>query len=119
MVEGIAIHIQQVLLNLILNALDAMQTLPATKRRVTITTRTVNETKVEVSVRDSGAGLPADKLEKIFEHFYSTKREGMGMGLTIARSIIAAHGGMLEAENAEGGGARFFFRIPVAQEKSS
>ena len=119
MIEGIAVHIQQVLLNLILNALDAMQTLPATKRRVTITTRTVNETKIEVSVRDSGTGLPADKLEKIFEHFYSTKREGMGMGLTIARSIIAAHGGMLEAENAEGGGARFFFRIPVAQEKNS
>lgn len=114
-VDAIAVHIQQVLLNLILNALDAMQALPATKRRVIIGTRTVNETDVEVCVRDFGPGLPANKLEKIFEHFFSTKREGMGMGLTIARSIIAAHGGVLEAENAEDGGARFFFQIPVAK----
>jgi signal transduction histidine kinase len=66
-------------------------------------------------VRDFGAGLPSEGSEKVFDHFFSTKAEGMGMGLTIARSIVEAHAGTLGAENAEGGGARFFFRLPAAQ----
>ena len=70
---------------------------------------------MEVSVRDFGTGLPADGSEKVFDHFFSTKAEGMGMGLTIARSIVEAHAGTLGAEDAEGGGARFFFRLPAAQ----
>jgi signal transduction histidine kinase len=64
-------------------------------------------------VRDHGCGLPKDNLDKVFAHFYSTKPNGMGMGLTIVRSIVEAHGGKLSAENTEDG-ARFCFRLPVA-----
>jgi signal transduction histidine kinase len=66
-----------------------------------------------VSVRDFGPGLPADASLRVFERFFSTKQDGMGMGLAIARSIIEAHSGTLGAENADGGGARFWFRLPV------
>ncbi len=65
-----------------------------------------------VSVCDSGVGLPKEDLDKVFTHFYSTKPNGMGMGLTIVRSIVEAHGGKLNAENSDEG-ARFFFRLPV------
>jgi signal transduction histidine kinase len=68
---------------------------------------------VRVSVRDHGIGLPAEDPEKIFSHFFSTKPNGMGMGLTIVRSIVESYGGELGAENAEGG-ARVSFRLPVA-----
>jgi signal transduction histidine kinase len=67
-------------------------------------------------VRDFGAGLPAEASERIFEQFFSTKREGMGMGLFISRSIVVAHHGTLWAENAEGGGAQFWLRLPASKE---
>ncbi len=110
-----AAKIQQVLLNLIMNALDAVETLPPAERRIIIRTRSLEGKSAEVSVRDFGTGLPTDGPEKVFDHFFSTKAEGMGMGLTIARSIVEAHAGTLGAEDAEGGGARFFFRLPAAQ----
>jgi len=69
----------------------------------------------EVSVRDFGYGLPKDCPEKVFDHFFSTKQAGMGMGLTIVRSIIETHGGKISAENASDGGARFSFRLPAAR----
>jgi two-component system sensor kinase FixL len=69
-----------------------------------------------VSVRDFGTGLPAGESERIFERFFSTKREGMGMGLAIARSIIALHGGELAAADAQGGGACVHFSLPVIAE---
>jgi signal transduction histidine kinase len=69
-----------------------------------------------VSVRDFGTGLPGEEPERIFEQFFSTKREGMGMGLAIARSIITSHGGELAAENAQGGGACLHFSLPVIAE---
>jgi PAS domain S-box-containing protein len=71
---------------------------------------------VRASVRDFGTGLPADLPERVFDRFFSTKGEGMGVGLFIARSIVAAHGGTLFAENAEGGGAQFWVRLPVSKE---
>ena len=71
-----------------------------------------------MSVRDYGGGLPKDNLDKVFAHFYSTKPNGMGMGLTIVRSIVEAHGGKLSAENTEDG-ARFCFRLPVSRESES
>jgi PAS domain S-box-containing protein len=114
-VEAAPVQIQQVLLNLIMNALDAVSALPPAQRRIIITTRRDEGPCAEVSVRDFGTGLPADGSEKVFDHFFSTKAEGMGMGLTIARSIVEAHAGTLGAEDAEGGGARFFFRLPAAQ----
>ncbi len=114
-VEADLVQIQQVLLNLIMNALDAVETLPPAERRIIIRTRSLEGKSAEVSVRDFGAGLPKDRPDKVFDHFFSTKAEGTGMGLTIVRSIVEAHAGTLVAENVEGGGARFFFRIPAAQ----
>jgi len=114
-VEADLVQIQQVLLNLIMNALDAVSALPPAQRRIIISTRREEGPCAEVSVRDFGTGLPTDGPVKVFDHFFSTKAEGMGMGLTIARSIVEAHAGTLGAEDAEGGGARFFFRLPAAQ----
>jgi PAS domain S-box-containing protein len=106
------VHLQQVLLNLIMNSLEAMQNTPVLQRQIMIAT-TANNGAVQVSVRDRGVGLPAENPEKIFSQFFSTRPNGMGMGLTIVRSIVEAHGGELGAENVEGG-ARFFFSLPVA-----
>src|SRR6266478_5473661 len=114
-VEAAPVQIQQVLLNLIINALDAVEALPPAARRIIISTRSLKGESAEVSVRDFGTGLPADRPEKVFDHFFSTKAEGMGMGLTIASSIVEAHAGTLGAESAEGGGARFFFHLPAAR----
>jgi signal transduction histidine kinase len=66
-------------------------------------------------VRDFCAGLPKDRPEKVFDHFFSTKQTGMGMGLTIVRSIIETHGGKINAENAPDRGARFFFQLPATR----
>ena len=114
-VEAAPVEIQQVLLNLIMNALDAVSSLPPAQRRIIISTHRKEGPSAEVSVRDFGPGLPSEGSEKVFDHFFSTKAEGMGMGLTIARSIVEAHAGTLGAEDVEGGGARFFFRLPAAQ----
>ncbi len=114
-VEAAPVQIQQVLLNLIMNALDAVEALPPTERRIIISTRSLKGESAEVSVRDFGPGLPADRPEKVFDHFFSTKQAGMGMGLTIVRSIVETHGGTIDAENAPERGARFFFRLPAAR----
>jgi len=107
------LHLQQVLLNLLMNSLEAMQATPPEQRRIIICTKREGDGFVMVSVRDYGSGLPKDNLDKVFAHFYSTKPNGMGMGLTIVRSIVEAHGGKLSAENTEDG-ARFCFRLPAA-----
>ena len=73
-------------------------------------------TRSESSVRDFGPGLPSDLPERVFDRFFSTKPEGLGIGLFISRSIVAAHGGTLSAENAEGGGAQFCVRLPASKE---
>jgi PAS domain S-box-containing protein len=117
-VEAAPVQIQQVLLNLIMNALDAVEALPPAQRRIIVSTRSLQGESVEVSVRDFGTGLPKDRPEKVFDHFFSTKQTGMGMGLTIVRSIIETHGGTISAENAPDGGARFFFRLPAVRRDS-
>jgi signal transduction histidine kinase len=114
-VEAAPVQIQQVLLNLIMNSLDAVQALPPAERRIIVTTRSLSGDSAEVSVRDFGTGLPKDRPQKVFDHFFSTKQTGMGMGLTIVRSIIEMHGGTISAENAPDRGARFFFRLPAAR----
>ena len=114
-VEAAPVQIQQVLLNLIMNALDSVETLPPAERRIIVSTRSLEGEKIEVSVRDFGPGLPKDRPEKVFDHFFSTKQTGMGMGLTIVRSIIETHGGTITAENAPEGGARFVFRLPAVR----
>lgn len=122
LVTGDVVQLQQVLLNLVINAFDAMRASRGELCAVEITTRCVAGT-VEVSVRDHGPGLPPGPPAKVFERFFSTKPEGMGLGLAIARSIIEAHRGTLEAENASAAGdpaapgARFSFRLPVRPEE--
>jgi signal transduction histidine kinase len=114
-VSATLVQIQQVLLNLIINALDAMESLPPVKRRIMISTRSDKGDVAEVSVRDFGMGLPQDQPDKVFDHFFSTKQKGMGMGLTIVRSIIEAHGGTIVAENAPDRGARMIVRLPAVR----
>src|SRR6267378_8151466 len=108
------VQMQQVLLNLIINALDAVAGLPPSERRIVISTRCDKTNVIEVSVRDFGEGLPKDRPEKVFDHFYSTKQQGMGMGLPIVRSIVEAHGGTITAENAPDRGACIVVRLPAA-----
>ena len=111
-VDANAVQLQQVLLNLVMNSLEAMQSIPIAKRRIVISTKCEDTLSILVSVRDYGSGLPKKNLDKVFMDFYSTKKNGMGMGLTIVRSIVEAHGGKLNAENGDEG-ARFFFRLPI------
>src|SRR5882724_2116066 len=113
-VQGTLVQIQQVLLNLIINALDAMETLPPTERRVIVSTRSDKGDVAEFTVRDFGTGLPKDRPDKVFDHFFSTKQKGMGMGLAIVRSIVEAHGGTITAENAPDRGACMVVRLPAA-----
>jgi PAS domain S-box-containing protein len=115
-ISGDRIHLQQVLLNLILNGMDAMAGEPRERRRITVRTRLDGEGVVELAVIDAGHGIEPDKLPRLFEPFYTTKPNGMGMGLSIARTIIAAHHGRIWAENNPSGGAAFRIALPVVIE---
>jgi len=117
LVLGDRVQLQQVLLNLLLNAFDAVSGNRQPNRRVTVLTAMTAEGMVRVSVRDTGAGIPPDKLHQIFDAFFTTKSEGMGMGLSVSRSIIESHGGRLWAENHSGPSAMFSFTLPVAEEE--
>ena len=110
-VEGDRVQLQQVLLNLILNAVEAMGSVEAGARELLISTEQDN-TGVLVAVRDSGPGIDPENIERVFEAFYTTKSSGVGMGLSICRSIIDAHGGRLWAEPNEPRGAVFQFTLP-------
>jgi len=109
------VQLQQVLLNLIVNACEAMSGSPPSERRLTITTRPVEEGRaIECAVADRGSGIPAGDAERIFQPFVTTKKQGLGLGLAICRSIIEAHGGRLWAVNAAGErGAVFRFTASV------
>ena len=113
-VHGDRVQLQQVLLNLLLNAMDALDDNPPERRLVTVRARPVGAT-VEVAVSDNGHGIAADKLSHVFEPFFSSKPNGLGMGLAISRDIIEAHGGRLWAKNNEAGGATFTFTLPAAE----
>jgi C4-dicarboxylate-specific signal transduction histidine kinase len=110
--DGDRVQLQQMLLNLIVNAADAMDALPEPGRELTIAT-TQDGGTVCISVADRGPGFPAEVAHKLFEPFWSTKTEGMGIGLAVCRSIVAAHHGTLEAANAPGGGAVFRACLPA------
>jgi two-component system sensor kinase FixL len=116
LVEGDQVQLQQVLLNLIMNAFEAMGETPPAKRRAVIRSERTPEGRVRISVRDFGTGLSVENPERIFEHFFSTKQNGLGMGLAIVRSIITAHDGELAAVNAEGGGMCAYFSLPGTKE---
>src|SRR5438094_3263004 len=118
-VWGDSVQLLQVLLNLTVNAFEAMTALPANARTLILQSSHDGNGNILVKVRDSGPGFPSGISEQLFEPFFSTKAEGTGMGLAIARSIVEAHGGSLSAENCDDGGACFTIRLPEAKEEKS
>ena len=108
------VQLLQVLLNLTINAFEAMSVIRPDARRLVIRAGRNGNGEICISVRDSGPGFPGGIVEQLFEPFFSTKAEGTGMGLAIARSIIEAHGGTLSGENCDDGGACFTVRLPEA-----
>ena len=110
---GDRVQLEQVVLNLVMNGCDAIATGPAANRKLIIRTGLNNGDGVCVSVADQGVGLAPDNLEKVFEPFFSTKPHGMGLGLSVCRTIITAHGGKLWAANNAVRGATFYFTIPA------
>jgi signal transduction histidine kinase len=111
--EGDPTQIQQAILNLVHNAFDAMDHTPPGRRIVEIATSYDGDNTICVVVRDYGSGISEATRQRLFEQFFTTKEEGLGMGLAIVRSIVEAHGGSIAAENADGGGARFYFHLPT------
>jgi signal transduction histidine kinase len=118
LVSGDAVHLQQVMLNLAINAVEAMASHPATERVLTIRTVWRAKYNVEVSVNDTGCGIPADRLPHLFEAFYSSKAGGMGIGLSIAQMIVEAHGGRIWAEPTSAG-TTMRFTIPLSSRHRS
>jgi PAS domain S-box-containing protein len=114
-VRGDRVQLQQVVLNLILNAVDAMSSVEAGPRELVISTEQTRANGVLVAVRDTGPGIDAEHLERVFEAFYTTKSSGVGMGLSICRSIIDAHRGRLWTEANEPRGAIFQFTLPSVE----
>jgi signal transduction histidine kinase len=114
-IEGDPVQIQQVLVNLVSNALDAMQQTPTGRRKVEISTAGKGDSEVRLSVRDHGSGIRTEVHDRLFDQFFTTKDHGLGMGLAIVRSIVEAHGGKIHAENVADGGACFYFTLPVTK----
>jgi signal transduction histidine kinase len=119
LIEGDRVQLQQVILNLIVNALEAMSGANDGTRELLISSRKANPGGVLVEVRDSGPGLAPETLEHVFEAFYTTKPGGLGMGLSICRSIIEAHGGRLWASADLPRGASFQFTLPAIANTAS
>ena len=115
-VAGDRVQLQQVILNLVLNAADAMRTVDDRPRTLVITTARQDRDRVRLSVRDSGVGIDPQNFEKLFEAFYTTKSHGMGVGLSISRSIIESHEGRIWVSANYGPGATFSFSIPCKPE---
>jgi PAS domain S-box-containing protein len=115
-VLGDQVQLQQVILNLVINAKDAMTAVPKGSRELTVSTEQTEEDTVLVAVRDSGPPIDSGKIDGMFDAFYSTKAKGMGLGLTISRSIIEAHNGRLWAVPNQPRGAIFRFTLPVEEE---
>jgi C4-dicarboxylate-specific signal transduction histidine kinase len=115
LIEVDPVQIQQVLVNLVSNALDAMRQTPPDERKVEISTAGDGDGKVRLSVRDHGTGIRTEVHERLFDRFFTTKEQGLGMGLAIVRSIVESHGGEIDAENVADGGSRFYFTLPVTK----
>jgi signal transduction histidine kinase len=117
-VLGDRVQLQQVLLNLLRNAAEAMAAVEDRPRRLVVRTESEGDAGVRVIVRDAGVGVDRQSLEKLFDPFYTTKSGGMGIGLSVSRSIIERHHGRLWAEPNDGPGTTFAFSIPARQEAS-
>jgi two-component system, LuxR family, sensor kinase FixL len=113
-VHGDRVQLQQVLLNLILNAMDALGAEGGDRRKVAVAAQRRGSATLEFSVADNGTGIPPAQVDRVFEPFFTTKTTGIGMGLSISRSIVETHGGRLWAENNAGSGATFRFTLPIA-----
>jgi signal transduction histidine kinase len=112
-VKADRIHIQQVLLNLATNGMDAISDCPTEAHAITIRTALAKDSRVEVSVSDTGTGIPGRNLSQVFDTFYTTKKEGTGLGLSIVRTLVENYGGQISAENRTEGGAIFRFTLPL------
>lgn len=117
-VDADPVQVQQVVLNLMRNGIEAMNAIAPESRVLRVSTAAQAGGWVEIGVADAGTGIPEDHLDQIFDPFYTTKTNGLGMGLTISRSIIESHGGRLSASPNPGGGTRFRILLPVSQEKT-
>ena len=111
-VSGDRIQLQQVIMNLLLNAFDAVGE-SSTENRTVLVETSHHDSEIQVTVRDCGIGMTPDALERLFQPFNTSKPNGLGMGLSISRSIVGLHGGRLWAENNSGPGATFSFSVPV------
>jgi signal transduction histidine kinase len=109
---GDRIQLQQVIINLMMNSLNVLSSISSEQRKITIRTALVDGAAL-ITVSDCGPGVPADKIKKIFELFFTTKQNGIGMGLSIARTIVEAHDGRIWAENEPDGSVAFFIAIPL------
>jgi PAS domain S-box-containing protein len=112
------VSMQQVVLNLLVNGMDAMDHLEPERRTLCIGTR-ARADAVEIAVSDGGRGVAADELSKLFDAFYTTKPDGLGVGLSIARSIVEAHAGRIEVQNHDDGGATFRVALPLGRSRAA
>jgi signal transduction histidine kinase len=117
-IRGDPVQLQQVVLNLIINVMDAISEALVRKREISVTTSR-SGAYAEIRVRDTGLGIAADDLKNVFNPFFTTKPQGMGIGLAIARTIIEAHHGQIAAESPPSGGALFTIKLPIARGRSS
>jgi signal transduction histidine kinase len=115
MIRGDRIQLQQVILNLLLNGAHAMRNAPPDQRRIILKTAAMDGGTVKASVTDIGTGIDERTIDHLFEPFYTTKPDGLGMGLSISQTIIRSHGGRIEAYNNPEGGATFAFTLPAQQ----
>jgi signal transduction histidine kinase len=116
LVLGDRVQLQQVVINLVMNGIEAMEPVTDRPRELVIRSRCDEEQSMIVSVTDCGVGISRDDADRLFKAFFTTKSGGMGMGLSICRSIVETHGGRLSASRNEGHGATFQFVLPFHQE---
>jgi two-component system sensor kinase FixL len=115
MIQGDRTQLQQVILNLILNGAAAMRNSLRAQRKIIVRTAMPDNGTVKASVTDFGIGVDENNIQRLFEPFYTTRPEGLGVGLSISQRIITAHGGILKAANNPQGGATFGFTLPAHQ----